>query len=140
MLTQLALNTDQLTAQGRALEARQHRPEQTAAASPATPADRLRKLHECLRRLLDAGAADPNDFRCPKRWAELEDAIESLIPVKRQLRRRLFWQCYLPLKGSRRRLEANPADGHAVDQLKHVEKVLTNAINGPGHTAQGPVL
>jgi hypothetical protein len=116
----------------------QHRPEQTAAALPATPAELLRKLHECLRRLVDDGAADPSSFSCPKRWAELEDAVGCLIPVKRRLPGRLFWQFYLPLKDSRRRLEANSADRHAVNQLKYVEKVLTRAVNGLENTDSGP--
>jgi hypothetical protein len=98
------------------------------AIKAVTPMDLVRKLHDCLCKLLTDGDANRDSFHCATRWNEVECALENLIPVRHRLPRRLFWHVYLPLKDSRRRLEANPADGHAVNQLRYLEKVLSNAV------------
>ena len=93
-----------------------------------TPMSLVRKLRDRLCKLLADGEAGRDGFHSPTRWNDVESALDDLIPVRHRLPPRLFWHVYLPLKDARRRLEANPADGHAVLQLRYIEKVLSNAV------------
>jgi hypothetical protein len=108
---------------------RNERSIETVAIKADTPMSLVRKLHDCLRKLLEDGEANRDNFHCATRWNEVECALEELIPVRHRLPRRLLWHVHLPLKDSRGRLEANPVDRHAVNQLRYVEKVLSNAVH-----------
>jgi hypothetical protein len=101
---------------------------EAVAIKADTPMSLVRKLHDCLCKLLAHGDANRDNFHCAIRWNEVECALEALVPVRHRLPRRLFWHVYLPLKDSRCRLEANPVDCHAVNQLRYIEKVLSNAV------------
>lgn len=129
MIEQLTLELNELKAEMIGIKGSQHRLEQALNVMTVSPSGLVRKLHDCLRNLLAVGMANRDDFRCQTQWAELEDAIEDLIPVKRQLPGRLFWHVYLPLKDSRHRLDVNPFDNHAVHQLEYLKIVLANALD-----------
>jgi hypothetical protein len=102
---------------------------EAVAVKAHTPMGLVAKLHDRLHELLADGEANRETFRCATNWIEVEDALEDLIPVRHRLPRRLFWHVYLPLRDSRRRLEANAVDPHGVNQLRYIERVLSNAVH-----------
>jgi hypothetical protein len=126
MLEELKLDLEEVKAEVGTIKRRQARLEDAMQAFADTPIRHVTNILFRLRRLIADGKANPDHFRSLTGWAEVEDCLEALSPLKRQLPGRLFWCVWLALKDSRRRLEANRLDAYAVNQLEYVTKVLAN--------------
>jgi hypothetical protein len=104
--------------------------EQLVQALKDTPAARAHLLLSRLRQLLADGTKNPSEYQSATGWAEVEDLVEDLRPVKDHLRDGLFRQVMSWLKDSRQRLQQNNSDAYAINQLRSVEKTLSNAAAG----------
>jgi hypothetical protein len=126
MLEDLKLGLEELSVETRKIRWRQL--EQALEALTTRALGPVKNLLARLHRLIADGKADPHNFTCLTSWAEVEDLIDDLIPLKRQLPRGLFWRVYLSVKDSKHRLEADCFDRCAVNQVEYVERALAHAV------------
>ena len=130
MFEQVKTDLDRLKAENQLLKDRQDRLEQILEGEANTPKTGVQNALDRLRSFLAAGKADPNSFRQVTDWMELEDLAESLRPINGQLPGELYRQVWSRLRDSRQRLEQNPREVYAVNQLEYIEKVLSKAGRG----------
>src|SRR5947209_5669739 len=91
-----------LSSQVSALQEQVSSLEQQLGSSADTPAARVSKLREGLRRMMAEGSRQPVFYQCPVNWAEVEDLAEELRPIRDLLPDGLFRKTLLWLQEARR--------------------------------------
>jgi type VI protein secretion system component VasF len=134
MLQQVLAELRQLKVQTQLIMNRQEQFQQKLDRSADTPQTQVQKALDQLREFIQRCKIDPHSFLCVTDWMELEDLVDNLRQIQSQLPSTLFRQVWSRLRDSRQRLQRNPHDEYAVNQLDYIEKVLTNAVQGFDHT------